>query len=72
MYLFIYFWLCWVFLAAHRLSLVAESREHSLVVVHRLPVAVASLFVERLLQDTRASVAAACALTSCGWRALEL
>ena len=25
-YLFIYFWLCWVFVAAHRLSLVAVHR----------------------------------------------
>ena len=25
-YLFTYFWLCWIFLAAFRLSLVAESR----------------------------------------------
>ena len=34
-YLFIYlFWLCWVFLAAHRPSLVAGSRGCSLVVTH--------------------------------------
>ena len=26
MYIFIYFWLCWVFVAAGRLSLVAVSR----------------------------------------------
>ena len=30
-YLFIYFWLRWVFVAAHRLSLVAESGDHSLL-----------------------------------------
>ena len=28
-YLFIYFWLCWVFIAAHGLSLVAASRGYS-------------------------------------------
>ena len=30
-YLFIYFWLCWVFVAAHGLSLVAVSRGYSSV-----------------------------------------
>ena len=30
-YLFIYFWLCWVFVAAHGLSLVAVSRGYSLM-----------------------------------------
>ena len=30
-YLFIYFWLCWVFVAAHELSLVAASRGYSLL-----------------------------------------
>ena len=34
-YLF-YVWLSWVFIAAHGLSLVAESRGHVLAVVHRL------------------------------------
>ena len=29
-YLFIYFWLCWVFVAARRLSLVAASGGYSL------------------------------------------
>ena len=28
-YLFIYFWLCWVFVAAHGLSLIAASRGYS-------------------------------------------
>ena len=42
-FLFIYFWLCWVFIAAHRPSLVAASVGYSLVVVHRLLIAVASL-----------------------------
>ena len=42
---FIYFWLCWVFVAAHGLSLVVASRGHSLVVVCRLLIAVAFLVV---------------------------
>ena len=40
-------------------------------VVHRLPIAVAFLTVERLLQHTQASVVAGCELTSCGWQPLE-
>ena len=39
----IYFWLCWVFVAAHRLSLVVASRGYSLVEVCRLLIAVASV-----------------------------
>ena len=42
-YLFIYFWLCWVFVAAGRLSLVAASGGYSLVAVHRLLIEEASL-----------------------------
>ena len=45
----IYLGLCWVFVAAHGLFLVAASRAHSLVVVHRLLVVVASLAAERRL-----------------------
>ena len=41
--LFIYFWLCWVFFAAHRLSLVAASGDYSLVVVRAFLIEVASL-----------------------------
>ena len=44
--LFIYafnFWLCWVFVAGCRLSLVVVSGSYSLIAVCRLPVAVASL-----------------------------
>ena len=37
-YLFMYFWLCWIFVAARRLSLVAASRGYSLAVVQALPV----------------------------------
>ena len=44
MYLFIYlFWLCWVFVAVCRLSLVVGSGGYSLVVLHGLLMAVASL-----------------------------
>ena len=41
----IYFWLHWVCIAAHWLSLVTASRGCSLVAVHRLLIAVASLVV---------------------------
>ena len=50
---FFYFWLCWVFLAAHGLSLVVESRGCSLVVVRGLLIAVASLVAEHGLQACR-------------------
>ena len=42
-YLFIYFWLCWVFVAASRLSPTAASRGYSLVEVLRFLFVVASL-----------------------------
>ena len=46
---FIYlFWLCWVFVAACRLSLVLESGAYSLVTIHGLLIAVASLVEHRL------------------------
>ena len=41
--LLIYFWLCWVFFAAHGLSLVVVSGAYSPVVMSRLLLAVASL-----------------------------
>ena len=44
----IYFWLCWVFVAALRLSLTAVSGGYSLV-MHGLLIAVASLFAEHRL-----------------------
>ena len=50
---FIY-WLCWVFVAAHGLSLVAESRGYSLPVVHRLLTAGAALIAEYGFQSLRA------------------
>ena len=47
---FIYlFWLCWVFLAAHGLSPVAESWGYSLVAVLGLLTVVASLVAEHHL-----------------------
>ena len=64
-----YFWLCWVFVAVCRLSVVAASRGHSLVVVHRLPIAVASLVVEHGLQSAWASVISVLRLGSCGAQA---
>ena len=45
-YLFIYLWLCLVFVAARGLSLVGGERGLLFVVVHRLPIVVASLVVE--------------------------
>ena len=43
-----YFWLCWVFVAAHRLSLVAAMGVALLLGTHRLLTAVASLGELRL------------------------
>ena len=40
--LFIYFWLHWVFVATHGLSLLVESKSYPLVAVHGLLIAVAS------------------------------
>ena len=44
-YVFIYFLLCWVFVAACGLSLVVVIEAYSLVVVHGFLIAVASLVV---------------------------
>ena len=46
MYLFIYFSLCWVFVAACGLSLVVVSGGYSLAAVYRLLIKVASFVVE--------------------------
>ena len=43
MYNFIYFWLCWVFIAAWAFSLAAESRGYALGVVRELLIEMASL-----------------------------
>ena len=42
-YLLIFFWLHWIFIAVHELSLVVVSRGSSPVVVHGLLIVVASL-----------------------------
>ena len=65
-YLFIYFWLCWVFVAGCRLSLVAVSRGYSLVGKHRLLTAVASLVAEHGLEGSQASVTVVPRLWSTG------
>ena len=46
---FIYFWLCWVFIAEPELSLVAASQGYSLVVVCGFLTVVASLGAEHKL-----------------------
>ena len=43
---FIYFWLCWVIIAAWAFSLVVASGGYPIVVVCRLLIAVASLIAE--------------------------
>ena len=37
------FWLCWIFVAVHRLSLVSATTGYSLIAVHRLLIVLASL-----------------------------
>ena len=68
--LFIYLELCWVFIAALRLFLVAESGGYSLVVVCRLLTAVASPVKEQGLWGLWASAVAAHELSSCSSWAL--
>ena len=48
-FFFFNFWLCWVFVAVHGLSVVAEIRGYSLVAVHRLLIAVTSVAAEHRL-----------------------
>ena len=60
------FWPCWVSVAAQAFSLVAVSRDFSLVVVHGLLFAVVSLVVKHDLQGIRTSVVAALKLQSTG------
>ena len=48
--LFIYFWLCWIFITVCRPSSAAVSRGYSLVAVLRVFTAVASLLAEHRLQ----------------------
>jgi len=49
MFLKINYWLCWVLVAARKLSLVVTSEGYSLVVMDRLLTAVASLAAEHRL-----------------------
>ena len=60
--LFTYFWLCWVFVATCRLSLVAVCRLSQCSSLSRC---------RAQTVDTQASVVVACGLSSCGSRALE-
>ena len=68
-YLFIYFWLCWEFVAVCRLSLVTVRRGllSSLWASH----CSGSTTAEHRLQDVWASVVVPHELKSCSWRALE-
>ena len=50
-----YFWLCWVFIAARRRSLVVSSRGHSLL-QRGLLIAVASVVAEHGLSGPQVSV----------------
>ena len=68
---FYYFWLCWVFVAVLGVSLVVVRRSYSLIAVHKLLIAVASLAAEHRLKGTQASAVVACGLNSCGFWALE-
>ena len=54
--IFVYFWLHWVLVAAHGLSLAAVSGVYSLDVVCRLLIAVASLVAKHRLQSSWVSV----------------
>ena len=69
-YLFIYFWLCWVFVAACGLSLVASSRDHSSCSVQASHCGGFSCW-EAWALGVQASVVVARGLSSCGSRALE-
>ena len=69
-FLFIYFWLCWVFVAAHGPSLVAASRGYSSCGVQASHCGGFSCFGVWAL-GVRASVVAAHGLSSCGLWALE-
>ena len=60
---FFFFWLCWVFVAAHRLSVVVASVGSSPVAVCRLLIVVAS--------RCRAQVLGCVSSVSCSMRALE-
>ena len=67
-YLFIYFWLCWVFVAARGLFSSCSERGLLFVVVRGLLTVVASRCGAQAV-GTQASVVVACRLSSCGARA---
>ena len=69
-YLFIYFWLCWVFAAARGLSLVAASRGYSSLRCAGFSLRWLLLLRRRAL-GAWASVVVARGSSSCGSRALE-
>ena len=50
------FWLPWVFIAAHRLSLVSKSRSYPLATVHKRLTGVTSLVAEPGLEGMQTSV----------------
>ena len=66
---FIYFWLCWVFIAARGLALVGGELGLLFIGVHGLLSAVASLCCGAQALGARASVVVAQGLSSCGTRA---
>ena len=68
--LFIYFWLCQVFIAVHGLSLVVASRGYSSLWCKASHCGGFSCCRARAL-GARASVVVACGLSSCGSQALE-
>ena len=68
---FIYFWLCWVIIAAWAFSLVVASGGYPIVVVCGLLIEVASLVAEHGLQGAQASLVVSHGLSSCDSWALE-
>ena len=68
----IYFWLCWVFVDAHRLSLVAERRGLLFTAVRMLLIVVASLAVELGLWGARVAGVAVRRFSGYCVRTLEL
>ena len=69
LYLFIYFWLHWIFVATHGLSLVVENKSYSLAVAHGLFVWWLLLWGSQTL-GAQVLVVAACGLSSCNLLAL--
>ena len=60
---FIYFWLCWVFIAAHGQSLAGESRGYFLAEMLGLLTAVACSVAEHEVEGVQTPAAAACGLS---------